>query len=177
MDTKGYLFLQLGTGLGLGFIANGRFETKLPYAHMGGSYDYCNYPVSYVTVGNKDALNHWFRQQGLSIRQFVQDGKRKTLEWLLLLNLYLKAEQEGNLLAIQIISEFLGYLKTGIDNYINIYAPEIIVIGGGVSKGMKPYLEPAKEKFNLFPLPITRLKLNYQNLMRNSADTWQCSIT
>ena len=78
-----------------------------------------------------------------------------------------KAEQEGNLLAIQIISEFLGYLKTGIDNYINIYAPEIIVIGGGVSKGMKPYLEQLRE-IQFIPFTNYKVKIELSELDENS---------
>ncbi len=34
------------------------------------------------------------------------------------------------------INDFINYLQTGIDNYINIYAPDIIVLGGGVAKGL-----------------------------------------
>ncbi|GAB4033862.1 ROK family protein [Spirosoma jeollabukense] len=42
----------------------------------------------------------------------------------------------GNPDAEAIVDEYLGYLKTGIDNYINIYAPDVIVLGGGIAKGL-----------------------------------------
>ena len=39
------------------------------------------------------------------------------------------------------LTNFLNNLKTGINNYINLFAPEIIIIGGGIAKGMSPYLK------------------------------------
>jgi glucokinase len=38
------------------------------------------------------------------------------------------------------VNEWLSFLKTVIDNYINIYAPDVIVLGGGVAKGLRNYL-------------------------------------
>jgi glucokinase len=38
------------------------------------------------------------------------------------------------------VKQYLDYLKTGIDNYINIYSPDIIVLGGGLAKGLRNYL-------------------------------------
>ena len=31
----------------------------------------------------------------------------------------------------------VGYLRTGIDNYVNLYAPDRIVLGGGIANGLK----------------------------------------
>lgn len=133
------LVLTLGTGLGLGFIANGKFETALPFAHMGG----------HISVGRTDFKCYCGKEGCLealvSATGIVDAAKRLGWEQKypnLELNVQtiFKAQQEGNTDAIQIVSEFLGYLKTGIDNYINLFAPDMIIIGGGVSKGMKPYL-------------------------------------
>lgn len=45
-------------------------------------------------------------------------------------------KHSGNPDAEAIVDEYLGYLKTGIDNYINLYAPDVIVLGGGIAKGL-----------------------------------------
>ena len=139
---KGYgrvLVLTLGTGLGLGFVANGKFETNLPYAHMGGhiSIGHTDFKCYCGKTGCLEAL--------VSATGIVDSAKRQGWEKKypnLNLNVQtiFKAEREGNEDAIKVVSEFLGYLKTGIDNYINLFAPDMIIIGGGVSKGMKPYL-------------------------------------
>jgi len=163
---KRVLVLTLGTGLGLGFIANGRFETKLPYAHMGGHMTIAT--TGFLCYcGKQGCLESLVSATGI-IDSAVRSGwEEKNPGMALTVESVFKAEQEGNLLAIQIISEFLGYLKTGIDNYINIYAPEIIVIGGGVSKGMKPYLEQLRE-IQFIPFTNYKVKIELSELDENS---------
>jgi glucokinase len=50
------------------------------------------------------------------------------------------AAEEGNKDAQSIVGELVNYLQIGIHNYINLFAPDIIIIGGGIAKGIKPYL-------------------------------------
>jgi glucokinase len=140
---KGYnrvLVLTLGTGLGLGFVANGRFETHLPYAHMGGH-------MSINPAGLKCYCGKIGCLESLVSAPGIVDAANR-LDWAtnypdLPLNVetIFKTEQLGNPLASSIVKEFLGNLKTGIDNYINLFAPDIIIIGGGIAKGMEPYLD------------------------------------
>jgi glucokinase len=134
------LVLTLGTGLGLGFIANGKFETSLPYAHMGGHFSightdfkcYCGKEACLEALVSASGIVDSAKRLGWELKYPNQELTVQTI---------FKAEQEGNEDAKRIVSEFLGYLKTGIDNYINLFAPDLIIIGGGVSKGMKPYLD------------------------------------
>ena len=167
---KGYnrvLVLTLGTGLGLGFVANGRFETSLPFAHMGG----------HISIGHTDFKCYCGKQGCLealvSATGIVDSAKR--LDWEakypgLPLNVetIFKAEQAGNADAAKIVSEFLTQLKTGIHNYINIFAPDIIVIGGGVSKGMKPYLEQLSDASFLKPYKSFQVEIALSELDEHS---------
>lgn len=132
------LVLTLGTGLGLGFVKNGRFEDTFPYAHMGGHISiiqteipcYCGRTgclESLVSAGGVLALAH-------SVGLKTAGGEEPTAEYIFGLS------AKGDLLAGSIVRQYLTYLKTGVDNYINIYAPDIIVLGGGVSKGLKEHL-------------------------------------
>jgi glucokinase len=79
-----------------------------------------------------------------------------------------KVEQEGNEDAKQIVTEFLNYLKIGIDNYINLFAPDMIIIGGGVSKGMKPYLEELTPIDFLPPYKSYKVKIALSELDEHS---------
>ena len=161
------LALTLGTGLGLGFIANGKFETSLPYAHMGG----------HISVGRTDCKCYCGKEGCLealvSATGIVDSAKRLGWEQKypnLELNVQtiFKAEQEGNEDAKQIVAEFLGYLKTGIDNYINLFAPDMIIIGGGVSKGMKPYLDKLTQIDFLPPYKSYKVKIGLSELDEHS---------
>jgi len=134
------LVLTLGTGLGLGFIANRKFETKLPYAHMGGHIiikqtDFKCY------CGKYGCLESLVSAPGIIEAAERIDWSKKYPENPLSVETIFRAEQKGNLDASLIVNEFLNNLKTGINNYINLFAPEIIIIGGGIAKGMEPYLE------------------------------------
>jgi glucokinase len=143
---KGYnrvLVLTLGTGLGLGFVANGRFETHLPYAHMGGHMS-INPAGFKCYCGKVGCLESLVSAPGIVDAASRLNWELKYPDFPLNVESIFKAEQEGNPDAKVIVSEFLSNLKTGIDNYINIFAPDIIIIGGGIAKGMEPYLEKLK---------------------------------
>jgi glucokinase len=161
------LVLTLGTGLGLGFIANGKFETSLPYAHMGG----------HISIGHTDFKCYCGKSGCLeslvSATGIVDSAKRmgweeKYPELPLNVQTIFKAEQEGNEDAIQVVSGFLDYLKTGIDNYINLFAPDMIIIGGGVSKGMKPYLDKLTQIDFLPPYKSYKVKIALSELDEHS---------
>jgi len=167
---KGYdrvLVLTLGTGLGLGFVANGRFETSLPYAHMGG----------HMSIGNSDFTCYCGKQGCLEslvsapgiVDSAIRCGwKQKYPNLPLDVEAIFKAEQEGNPEAVLVVSEFLNNLKTGIGNYINLFAPDIIVIGGGVSKGMKPYLDRLTQVDILKPYKSYQVKIALSELDEHS---------
>lgn len=161
------LVLTLGTGLGLGFIANGTFETSLPYAHMGG----------HISVGRTDfkcycgkygCLESLVSATGIvdSAKRLGWEQKYPNME--LNVQTIFKAEQEGNVDAKHIVAEFLNYLKIGIDNYINLFAPDLIILGGGVSKGMKPYLDRLTQVDFLAPYKSYKMKIALSELDEHS---------
>lgn len=133
------LVLTLGTGLGVGFIEKGSFETRLPFAHMCGHISVENSGVK-CYCGKTGCLEALVSASGIvaSAKRNNWEEKYPNLE--LNVQTIFKEEQQGNKEAKQIVDEFLNYLKIGIGNYINIFAPDMIIIGGGVSKGMQPYL-------------------------------------
>ncbi len=51
------------------------------------------------------------------------------------------AMRAGDALGAQLVEEFIEYVACGITNVINIFQPEIICIGGGISKEGEPLLE------------------------------------
>ena len=130
------LVLTLGTGLGLGFTINGKLDGPLPFAHMGG----------HMTITNNDTLCYCGKtgclESLVSSAGLIQIANRNG--WPLTYpDLSLTAEtifnqkKAGNPDATLIVQEYIGYLKTGIDNYVNLYAPDVIVLGGGIAKGLR----------------------------------------
>ena len=130
------LVLTLGTGLGVGFVAGGRFEAPLAYAHMAGhmTIDPAGPPCYCGKTGCLEAL--------VAAPAILQAAR--VLGWpaaALSVEAIFQAEQAGNARAAVLVSNFLEHLCTGIGNFINLYAPDLIVLGGGVAKGLRPYLD------------------------------------
>ncbi|MEG1873481.1 MAG: ROK family protein, partial [Ruthenibacterium sp.] len=50
----------------------------------------------------------------------------------------------GDVLATDIVKSFIEYVACGVTNVINIFQPEIICIGGGVSKEGETLLAPIR---------------------------------
>jgi glucokinase len=64
------------------------------------------------------------------------------------------AAREGDQLAREVISRAATYLGVGMVNLVNIFNPEMIIVGGGLSKMGELLLAPAREvvKQRAFPL-------------------------
>jgi glucokinase len=167
---KGYdrvLVLTLGTGLGVGFVAGGRFESPLPYDHMGGHI--CIDPKGATCYcGKKGCLESLVSATGIVEAARRLDWQQKYPELLLDVATIFRAEQEGNPDAYVIVNNFLEQLKTGIDNYINLFAPDMIIIGGGVSKGMGPYLERLSDIESLKPYKSYSFRIALSSLAERS---------
>jgi glucokinase len=80
------------------------------------------------------------------------------------------AARKDDDLANEIISQAAYYLGIGISNLINIFNPDIIVIGGGLSKMGNVFLGPAKEvaKKTAFKLPASTVKIVKSKLGDNA---------
>lgn len=134
------LVLTLGTGLGLGFTIDGRLDGPLPLAHMGGHLTITTSEVV-CYCGKTGCLESLVSSAGvLRIAERYHWAQQHP-------NLPLTAEsifgqrEAGSSEADAVISLYIDYLRTGIDNYVNLYAPDRIVLGGGIAKGLRNDLD------------------------------------
>ena len=167
---KGYgrvLVLTLGTGLGLGFIVNGKFETRLPYAHLGG----------HITIATSDILCYCGRRGCMealvSATGITEAASRAGWDKVnpdipLTTESVFEAASNGNKTAVRIISDLIENLKTGISNFITLFAPEIVIVGGGVSKGLIPYLEQLQKLSYLKPFTFYNFEIVLSELDEHS---------
>ncbi|GAB3892139.1 ROK family protein [Larkinella knui] len=137
---RGYrrvLVLTLGTGLGLGFTIDGQLDGSLPFAHMGGHLTITtNDTVCYC--GKTGCLESLVAASGIALMANRLGWSQKYPHLPMTAETIFAEKQRGNSDAEAIVREYTGYLKTGIDNYVNLYAPDCIVLGGGIAKGLKP---------------------------------------
>lgn len=133
------LVLTLGTGLGLGFVVKQKLEGKLPYAHMGGHLSIVQNGVR-CYCGKMGCLESLVSATGILAAAERRNWPLQNPGLPFTVESIFQASAAGNPSAKDLIDAFIEQLKIGISNYINLYAPDVIVLGGGVAKGLASYL-------------------------------------
>jgi glucokinase len=80
------------------------------------------------------------------------------------------AARGGDRLACDIVAKAANYLGIGLANLVNIFNPELIVIGGGLSKMGNMLLDPAEKviKERAFRLPAQSVRVVRARLGSNA---------
>lgn len=133
------LALTLGTGLGAGFVVNGAFPDLFPLGHMSGHMSisdkegqcYCGKTGCLEAQVSSAAILNSTHLTTLASLTGSTPGPEQVFALAL----------EGNPFAIDIVNDMIEALRKGIYNFINIYAPDIIVLGGGISKSLGGYVD------------------------------------
>ncbi len=129
---KGYknlIVLTLGTGIGGALILDGKLYTGSRFA--AGELGHMSIEIEgpQCNCGNRGCLesfvgtNYFLRRANLLLKKDF-----KLVEEVYNLAL------EGNVVARELFDEFGRYLGVAITNYIHIFDPDVIILGGGVSK-------------------------------------------
>lgn len=151
------LLLTLGTGVGGGVIINkkifagplrGGCELGHTVIHMGGRPCTCGRKGCLETYASATALMQGAREKAAEYPQSLlnrlceaQGGKMDG-------RIIFEAHRQGDQAAIQVVDEYENALCEGIANFINIFRPEVVILGGGVS-AQKEYLTDAlQDKVN-----------------------------
>jgi glucokinase len=120
--------LTLGTGVGGGFVIDGKTYTgsrgfASEYGHMtidpNGPECHC---------GKKGCLESFISSYGLSTRYKLLSGEGFSVE-----EIFDKAKK-GEETALKVVNEFGFYLGIGIKNIVEALDPDIVVLGGGITK-------------------------------------------
>jgi glucokinase len=161
------LVLTLGTGLGIGFVVNQKLDQKLPFAHMGGHISISQHgdPCYCGKIGCLESL--------VSATGILKAAKKLNWQGLnpnspISVEGIFHASEAGNIAAKQIVDTFLNNLKMGISNYINLYAPDRIILGGGVAKGLNNYLSILQEISHLGPYKKYKTSIEISELEEHS---------
>jgi len=166
-DYKRVLVLTLGTGVGVGFTIEGKLNEPLAFAHMAGHITITDneYPCYCGRTGCLESLVSATGMCQLAKRAgWEKDDKNAeiTAEYIF------KQREIGNPLAVKLVDQYINYLKTGIDNYANIYAPDVVILGGGVAKGLVNDLHKLHNKSLLFPYQTYKTDLKTSILEESS---------
>jgi len=148
------ILLTLGTGIGGGIIINGRL-----YSGTSGSAGEIGHTTIDVNgprcdcgnTGCLEALASGTAVAKEAIRR-IRQGERSSLTEIVggkIENITAEkvsiAAQGGDSLASEVILKAATYLGVGMVNLVNIFNPEMIIIGGGMAKMGDLLLNPAKQ--------------------------------
>lgn len=140
---KGYenlVMLTLGTGVGGGIIINGKLFTG---SRQGGSelgHVVIKENGRICTCGRKGCLEAY--ASATAMRQSAAEVYGKSMEPLDLF----QAAQNNDKKAKKIVEQYVEDLGTGIVNVVNIFRPEMILLGGGIAAQGEVLLKPIREK-------------------------------
>ncbi|MCX7714714.1 MAG: ROK family protein [Clostridia bacterium] len=172
-SSRGYsnsVMLTLGTGVGSGIIIGNKLYTGLNYGageigHMviaaGGHKCSCGNFGCFEQYASVTGLVRMAKEKIISDRssdlyKLVKNGAE--IDGLFVFN----CAKSGDILAKQVVDKYISYISIGITNIINIFQPEIIVIGGGISAEGEYLISPIREtvRKNAFTknLPIAQIK-------------------
>lgn len=148
---KHVVLLTLGTGVGSGVVVNGVLEQGSAAGAMEIGHTLLMLDGEDCTCGRRGCFEAYASATAL-IRQAKRAAKTnsKSLMYELCANdlnnmngiIVFKAANRGDETAQRVISDYIRYLGEGIINCINIWRPEIILLGGGISNAGEALLEP-----------------------------------
>jgi glucokinase len=157
LGTKSMLLVCLGTGIGGGAILEGRrlsesLGSAAFFGHMVINFDGppcpcgrrgCWEMYASATALQQRAAHSIAIQRGDTSLYPEPSGKD-----------LVEAARRGDSLAMSLFEEASGYLGIGLTNLANLFNPEVIIIGGGLSLAGELLLGPARRILNAQRLPL-----------------------
>ena len=149
-----YVMITLGTGVGGGIVINGKIYSGFNYAGGELGHMVIEHNGRACTCGRKGCWETYSSATGLitMTKEYMMVNK-KSLMWKLVDNdiekvsgkTAYKAAAMGDMTARTVCAEYTDYLACGLTNIINIFQPDVIGIGGGVSNEGEDLMAPLRE--------------------------------
>ncbi|MDW7675090.1 MAG: ROK family protein [Bacillota bacterium] len=139
---RSLVMITVGTGIGSGFITNGQiYRGEGVATEMGHMVIDPNGPA--CCCGSWGCLESLAASPALirNMTNLLGENKQGEVVKPTVREIFSMA-REGNELAKKAIKITANYLGIGIANIVNIFNPEVILLGGGVSEGGELFLEP-----------------------------------
>lgn len=145
------VMVTLGTGVGGGIILNGVIYDGVNHAGAeightvlcsGGELCTCGRRGCYEAYASATALIRMGRQAAQQHPESLLAAEKESLNGLRIF----EAAEQGDTVAQQVVDEYLFYVAEGITNVINVFQPDMIVIGGGICGQGEKILTPIRKQ-------------------------------
>jgi glucokinase-like ROK family protein len=153
-DIEDLIYVRVGTGIGAGFVHQGELFLGSSYAgELGHCTVYPNGPI--CACGNRGCLEALASGPALAARarRRVQEGAKSLLSEMcdgqidaITAKMVEGAARQGDDLAKEVLTETGTYLGLAVGTLLNLYNPQMVVLGGPVSRAGKFLLDPLREE-------------------------------
>lgn len=146
--------VTLGTGVGAGIVIDNKLYTGTNFAGAELGHMVIDYDGKDCTCGRKGCFEAYSSVTGLkAITTMYMNIDKNSQMWDLCDNKTenisgrtpYDAYRQGDRAAAAALSEFHGYLASGLTNIINIFQPDTLIVGGGISNEGDNMLNPVRE--------------------------------
>ena len=144
---RDFVVLTLGTGLGGGIILDGRLrggetssEAGHLVTHVGGLPCPCGRRGCWEQYASATALIRQTRQAAQEHPESLLAQAREITG-----RTAFDAAQQGDATAAEVVARYAVYVAAGLTDFVNILAPEMILLGGGISRQGEALLAPIRE--------------------------------
>lgn len=168
--TRNLIYITVSTGIGGGIVVDDKLYTGTDgtageIGHMTieangpectcGNYG-CLEVLASGTAVAKEAKKRLSQGETSSVLELA-NGKIEDIG----AEIVARAAKQGDHLACEIVARAANYLGIGLANLVNIFNPEMIVIGGGMSKMGNMLLKPARKvvRERAFQLPVRTARI------------------
>lgn len=171
-NTDSSVFLTLGTGVGAGIVIRGKVWSGFHGVGSEVGHMIMEIDGEPCSCGNRGCLERY--TSATAIIRMAREAVAKHPDSLImslcggdpsLINakMVFDAAREGDEQGLKVFRRYARYLGQAIATIVNFFDPEVIVLGGGVSKAGKFLLDAVREeapKYCIFKsMPISRIEL------------------
>ncbi|WP_254921048.1 ROK family protein [Flavobacterium sp. ov086] len=151
-DSTDAVFLTIGTGIGGAIMINKGLYSG--FKNRGGELGHtviqqngilcnCGGRGCLETYASVTALINYYKTQNTAAEENI-DGKT-------IIEKYLSGEDH----AVKTMQHHFDYLAAGIVNFVNIFSPQKVIIGGGISEAGQFYIDELTQRVKTGALPIS----------------------
>lgn len=155
-NSKNAVAITLGTGVGGGIIIDGKIYSGSNFAGAELGHMVIVYDGRECACGRKGCWETYASATGLinltkdAIREEAQKGSYMLkmvggdIDKVSGITAF-KAMREGDATGKAVVAKYIEYLACGVTNVINIFQPDVLCIGGGISREGETLLAPLRE--------------------------------
>jgi glucokinase len=139
------IYVTVGTGIGGGIILDGHLYRGVDRSHpevghhvldASGPACSCGFRGCWEVLATGPAMAAWFKSKVLAGRRLERELGAKEI---------FQLAKEDDALAREAVAREAYYLGLGLANLINLFVPEMIVLGGSVMKSAPLFLEDVRK--------------------------------